>query len=125
MESKENTKDCNCNGGEYLVLACSGASDVGHISDLIARKLRDTNQRAMKCLSMVAAGNQPLIDSLKSANVLVIDGCPIDCGKKVMEKAGIDNYNYIRLSDWGYKKGLSPITPELINELYKKVVLHC
>lgn len=125
MESKENQIDCKCNDGEFLVLACSGASDVGHLSDLVARKLRDNNQRAMKCLAMVAANNQPLIDSLKLANVLVIDGCKIDCGKKIMEKAGVANYNYIRLSDWGFKKGQSPVSPETINELYKKVVLHC
>lgn len=116
---------CTCNGGEYLVLACSGASDVGQLTDAVARKLRDTNQRAMKCLAMVGAGDELLIESLKSANVLVIDGCPIDCGKKMMEKAGISNFNYIRLSDWGYKKGQSAVNTEQINNLYEKVVLHC
>ncbi len=125
MESKENAKVCNCNGGEYLVVSCSGASDVGHLSDLIARKLRDNNQRTMKCLAKVAIDNQIQIDSLKEANILVIDGCPVDCGKKVMEKAGISDFHYIRLSDWGCKKGQSAPTPQLIDELYKKTVLYC
>jgi uncharacterized metal-binding protein len=124
MEKKNDS--CNCStSGEFLVMACSGASDVGQLTDLVARKLRDNNQRAMKCLAMVAADNQPLIESLKTANVLVIDGCPVDCGKKIMEKAGLTNYNYIRLSDWGYKKGQASATPELINEVYRKTLLHC
>lgn len=124
MEFKEN-KSCTCNGGEYMVFACSDASDVGYLTDVVARKLRDNNQRTMKCLAMVGANNEPLIESLKSANVLVIDGCPIDCGKKMMKKAGINNFNYIRLSDWGFKKGQSPASTEQINNLYEKVVLHC
>ncbi|HEY4788659.1 MAG TPA: putative zinc-binding protein [Bacteroidales bacterium] len=124
METKNTS--CNCsNSGEYLVMACSGASDVGQVSDLVARKLRDNNQRAMKCLAMVAAGDEKFIESCKNANVLVIDGCPIDCGRKIMEKSGLANYNYIRLSDWGYKKGQTPATPELVSEVYEKAVLHC
>ena len=124
METKKTS--CNCSdSGEFTVMACSGASDVGQLSDLVARKLRDSNQRVMKCLAMVASGDEKFIESCKSANVLVIDGCPVDCGRKIMEKAGLTNYNYIRLSDWGYKKGQAPATPELIKEVYEKAVLYC
>jgi uncharacterized metal-binding protein len=124
METKNSS--CNCStSGEFLVMACSGASDVGQLSDLVARKLRDNNQRIMKCLAMVAAGDEKFIESCKTANVLVIDGCPVDCGKKIMDKAGISNYNYVRLNDWGYKKGQSLIKPELIHEAYEKAVLYC
>lgn len=120
-----NGKNCLCNGGEFVVLACSGASDVGHLTDLVARRLRDNNQRSMKCLAMAAAGNLTLLESLKSSNVLVIDGCSVDCSKKIMEKEGVTNFNHIRLSDWGCKKGQSSATPELIKKLYEKVVLYC
>jgi uncharacterized metal-binding protein len=124
METKN--KSCNCTDScEFIVMSCSGASDVGQLSDLVARKLRDGNQRAMKCLAMVAADDANFIESCKNANVLVIDGCPFDCGKKIMEKAGLANYNYIRLSDWGYKKGQSSATPELIGEVSEKVVMYC
>ena len=119
-------KNCNCSSnGEFLVMACSGASDIGQMTDLVARRLRDENQRAMKCLAMVAADNLPLIDSLKLANVLVIDGCPVDCGKKIMEKAGLSNYNYIRLTDWGYQKGKTPVNETTVNEIFERAVLHC
>lgn len=122
MEKKNDS--CNCPlSDEFVVVACSGASDVGQLSDLVARKLRDNNQRTMKCLAMIASDNQPLIESLKAANILVIDGCPIDCGKKIMEKVGISKYNYVRLTDWGCKKGQTPATPDLLQELYEKTVL--
>lgn len=38
---KEKKVDCHCSCSELMVMACSGASDVGHLSDLVARKLRD------------------------------------------------------------------------------------
>lgn len=124
METKNSS--CNCsNSGEFIVMACSGASDTGQLTDLVARKLRDNNQRAMKCLAMVAAGDEKFIESCKKANILVIDGCPIDCGRKIMERAALYNYNYIRLSDWGYKKGQATATPELISEVYEKTVMYC
>jgi uncharacterized metal-binding protein len=123
---KTKNKSCKCtDSGEFIVMACSGASDVGQVSDLVAWKLCDDNQRAMKCLAMVAAEDKKFIESCKSANVLVIDGCPVDCGKKIMERAGLTNYNYVRLSDWGYKKGQSPATPELVGEVSEKVVMYC
>lgn len=116
------TKNSSCspsNGGEMLVMACSGASDIGCLSDKVARKLRDNGVRTMKCLAMVASDNQPLIESLKSANVLVIDGCPTDCGKKIMDKAGLTSYAYLRLTDHGFQKGQSPVNEENINKVYE------
>lgn len=32
-------KTCNCGTEDKIVIACSGATNVGHISDEIARKL--------------------------------------------------------------------------------------
>ena len=37
-------------------MACSGACDLGQITDLVARKLRDNNVRKMHCLAVVGAG---------------------------------------------------------------------
>jgi uncharacterized metal-binding protein len=35
---------------------------------------------------------------------LVIDGCPVDCAKKVFEQAGIKGYRYLRVTDLGIDK---------------------
>ena len=72
----------------------------------------------MKCLVMVASDNQPLIESLKAADVLIIDGCPTDCSKKIMDKAGIIDYRYLRLTDHGFQKGQSPVNDDNITAIY-------
>ena len=119
METTKKT-NCLCKTGESIVFACSGASDLGQISDLVARKLRDNNVRKMNCLAVVGAGIERSIEDFKTKNILVIDGCPIDCGKRIMEMNNITNFKYLRVTDLGFKKGQSPITEEVIQEVYSK-----
>nr|NQU92105.1 zinc-binding protein [Bacteroidota bacterium] len=121
MEIKD--KKCLCGEGEFIVMACSGASDLGKLSDVIARKLSENNVRKMSCLAIVGAGIQKSIESFKSKNLLVIDGCPIDCGKRMMNNSGIENYNHLRLTDLGCKKGETPLTEDVINNIYEKAEL--
>jgi len=116
METNNNQRT----GG--IVLACSGASDLGELTDKVARNLRDHKIYTMKCLAMVAADNKPLIETLKLSETLVIDGCPIDCGKKIMEEAWLSNYKYVRLTDLGYEKGKTPVNEKNINEIFEKIM---
>jgi uncharacterized metal-binding protein len=123
METNQNSKSCLCGNGEYIVIACSGACDLGQISDLVARKLRDNKIRKMNCLAAVAADVKPTIEAFKEANLLLIDGCPVDCGKKILDKAGIENYKYLRMTDLGYIKGKTPVTIEVIEAVYEKATI--
>jgi len=113
---------CSCSQDGAIVLACSGASDVGQISDLTARKLRDCGIFKMSCLALVGAGIETSIESFKKADVLVIDGCPMDCGKKIMERNGLNNYKYLRLSDIGMTKGSTPANDENIDLAFNKAL---
>lgn len=119
METKEK-KPYLCGTSEFNVVSCSGASDLGQLSDLTARKLRDNKVRKMNCLTLIAIDDQTLIDAFKKANVLAIDGCPRDCAKKILKKAGIENFNHLRLTDLGYKKGETPISENVIQTIYEK-----
>jgi len=117
MENKKN--NCLCGAAEYMVLACSGASDVGQITDLVARKLHDNKVRKMNCLAVVGAGIEKSIEDFKKKNILVIDGCPIDCGKKIMDRNGFTNYQYMRVTDLGYVKGETDVTEVVINAIFE------
>ena len=123
METNVNKKTCLCGNGEYVVISCSGACDLGQISDLVARKLRDNHIRKMNCLAAVAADVKPTIEMFKEANLLLIDGCAVDCGKKILDKAGINNYKYLRMTDLGYVKGQTPVSKEVIDTVYEKITV--
>ena len=112
-------KTCNC-GADKMVIACSGAADVGHISDEVARKLSKDTNRKMGCLVLFATCSQEKIEDLKSKDILVIDGCGEDCGKKIMQQRGIDDYTFLRITDLGYEKGKTPLANETIDAIFEK-----
>lgn len=117
-------KNCGCGSSENkVVITCSGAADLGYISDQIARRLSLENVCKMSCLALFATCSDEQISNFKNKEIRVIDGCNLDCGKKIMQQRGIENYEYIRLTDLGYEKGKTLANNENINEIYKKVLL--
>ena len=66
---------------------------------LVARKMHRDGVRRMKCLAFIGGGIQDMIDSVKETNMLVIDGCKLDCGKLTMEKNGILDFCHLRITD--------------------------
>lgn len=120
MKPKEQ-EFCLCGVSEYVVMTCSGACDLGEIADAVARKLRDNGVRKMSCLALIGAGSKKSIEALKTKNILVIDGCPTDCGKRILDNAGITSYKSFRVTDAGLKKGQTPVTADVITAVYEKV----
>jgi uncharacterized metal-binding protein len=110
-----------CNGGPILIFACSGAADVGEISDRAARKLSEDGIGAMFCLAGVGGRIEPIMKKTGSASkILAIDGCNLDCAKNCLEKAGFTEFEYIRVTDLGLEKGKSPASEEKIERVTAK-----
>ena len=102
--------ECGCGSSDckktVLIYACSGGANVAEISDKAARELMFAGEGTMFCLAGLGADVQGMVQTAKDADVnLVIDGCPMDCAKKVFQKAGITNYRYIKVTDLGIEKG--------------------
>ena len=115
-------KTCNCGCSESMVIACSGAADVGYISDQVSRKLSRNNMCKMSCMALFATCDDQKLNELKTKDILVIDGCSENCGKKVMENKGIENYSYLRITDLGYEKGKTPTSKDIVQAVYEKAL---
>ena len=114
----EKNQGCECASAPTLVFSCSGAADVGEISDRAARKLTRDSAGKMFCLAGVGGHVNTILMSTQAAGkILVIDGCPVDCTKKTLEHAGFSGFSYFRITDLGYVKGNSPVTPEAIDRV--------
>ena len=95
---------CLCGGGE-MVLACSGGSNVGQITNEVAKLLDSGNDAVFSCLAGVGGGISGFKESAKGAEmVLVIDGCQLCCGKACMENAGLTGYEHIVVTDFDVEK---------------------
>ena len=120
MKRKEKTQDsCTSGDAPNVVLACSGASDVGEITDLAARKLAAEGVATILGLAGISGCVSGIVASAEAAPArLAIDGCPVDCARKILEQADLGKFEHLRLSDLGMERGESPITDTRI----KKVV---
>ena len=119
MNTKGKEQDaCTSGDAQTVVFACSGASDVGEISDLTARELAAEGWASMLGLAGISGGASEIIAAAKAAQTrLAIDGCPVDCAKKILEQANVGEFEHLRLSDLGMERGQSPVTEARITEV--------
>ena len=117
MTEEAKNSACACDAAPKLIFACSGAADVGHISDLVARKLAAEGVGKMFCLAGIGGRVSGIIATTEAASaILAIDGCPLDCARKTLEEAGFTQFEHVRLSDLGMEKGKTPATPEHVDK---------
>jgi uncharacterized metal-binding protein len=99
---------CGCGGTKkraVMLYGCSGGANVAEVSDLAAREMMFAGDGTMYCLAGIGAGIEGMIQTAKAADVnLIVDGCPMDCGKKVFDSRGLTNYRQFRVTDLGIEK---------------------
>ena len=94
-----------CTGGTVTVMACSGGSNVGQMTNEAAKMLDIQGKAKFFCLAGVGGHISGMVASVKGSDkVLVIDGCPVACGKKIMEAEGLSGYEYLMVTDLGIEK---------------------
>ena len=101
--------ECGCGSSEckrtVLIYACSGGANVAEISDRAARELMSAGQGAMFCLAGLGADIPGMVQTAGDADLnLVIDGCDMDCAKKIFDRHGLTNYKQIKVTDLGIEK---------------------
>ena len=100
--------DSCCSGAgkkTVLLYACSGGANVAEMSDRAARQLMKEGRGSMFCLAGLGAGIQSMVQTAKDADLnVVLEGCPMDCAKKIFDKLGLTNYVQIRCTDLGMEK---------------------
>ena len=107
-----------CCGAPQLIFPCSGGSDVGALSDLAARQMTRDGTGKMYCLAGIGGQIPGILSTTQSASkILAIDGCPMNCAKKILERVGFSQFEHLCLSDAGFQKGASPSTPENIEKV--------
>ncbi|NMB76486.1 MAG: hypothetical protein GYA21_15315 [Myxococcales bacterium] len=116
-------------GKKLVVLACSGASNTGAYSDLAARRLMAGGKGKMLCLARFAVDPKFAETSKRELETLgddgelvILDGCPVNCAEEIMKKSGFMKYRHINTTDFGIIKGKTPVTEDKIGEIVKAVI---
>lgn len=108
-----------------LIFACSGASDVGHLTDLAARAVAKDGAGTMYCLAGIGGGIEDMLARTRSAaKLVVLDGCEQECGRKTLERAGFKELEHVKLAELGFTKGESPAIPERVQRVAEETKKH-
>jgi len=88
-----------------MILACSGGSNVGQLSNRASIDLTREGFGKMFCLAGIGSSLGGFVQSAKDMDkIIAIDGCKVGCAKAILEKNGIENKNYLVLTDLDIEK---------------------
>jgi len=97
----ESSDCCGADEGRTILLyACSGGANVAEVADRAARELMFAGEGTMFCLAGLGADVQAMVQTARDADLnIVIDGCPVDCAKKIFDRHGLTNYRQFRVTE--------------------------
>jgi uncharacterized metal-binding protein len=99
------SETCCVPGGNIMILACSGGSNVGQLSNQAAVELTQEGFGKMFCLAGIGAHLGGFVQSAKDVpRMVAIDGCPQGCVRKTLEHAEIPMKSYVVLTELGIEK---------------------
>lgn len=97
--------DCCVPGGNVMILACSGGSNVGQLSNGAAVELTREGVGKMFCLAGIGGQLSGFVQSARDVErMVVIDGCSLGCAKACLENAQVPMKTYLVLTDLGIEK---------------------
>jgi uncharacterized metal-binding protein len=98
-------EDCCVPGGNVMILACSGGSNVGQLANQAAVELTREGFGKMYCLAGVGGLLSGFVQSAKDVPEMVaIDGCAVGCAKAILENADMPLKGYVIVTELGIKK---------------------
>ncbi len=110
-----------------MILACSGASNVGQLSNQAALELTKEGFGSMYCLAGIGAAISGFVQSARDVDeMVVIDGCPIGCARGVLKQQGVSERNYLVVTDLGFKKSkkfdLDPLAVKKVKDAVREML---
>ena len=121
------TEQCCSTNNEVMILACSGGSNVGQISNQVAVELTREGKGKMFCLAGIGGGLSGFVQSARDVpSMVLIDGCEVACGKKALEREDISAQNHVVITELGISKNKEFALPsEDISRVKQEVCRIC
>ncbi|MFO1464412.1 MAG: putative zinc-binding protein [bacterium] len=91
---------------KVLVYSCSGCSSAAQMANWLAICLDRHGVAEMSCIAGVGGGVESLVRQAREADqILGIDGCPLHCVERCLERVGLRSTRHWDLSRLGVRKG--------------------
>jgi len=114
---------CGANEPKRIIFPCAGQANVGQLTNLAAIQLTEEGYGSIACASLLAIGTETLIaNALNADEVVILDGCPMLCAKKIAGAQGIAAGQHLVMTELGITKGPSK---SYTNDDIEKIVAAC
>jgi uncharacterized metal-binding protein len=100
-----------------LVIACGCKANAGQMTVKMAQALKTSGVQTVT-LDELKEDISPAKNA--KGDIIALEGCPIMCVTNFLTPKGINSKPFL-LKDYGVRKGLTPITDELISTLLEKL----
>lgn len=88
-----------------LVYSCSGCSSAAQLANYVAVQLDRRGHAEMSCIAGVGGDVASLLKTAHSGRpIVVIDGCPLACAMKCLQRHGIKANEHVQLAEQGVRK---------------------
>lgn len=113
---------CSCAGGDKsrMIFPCAGQANTGQIANQAAIRLSDEDYGAFVCTALLASGSESLASRAKEMDeVVAIDGCSMNCAKKIIEQTGAHVHQHLVVTNLGVEKNGNDrsFTPEQVESI--------
>ena len=106
--AEQPTCTCGQNEKRRIIFPCAGQANTGQITNLAAIQLTEEGFGSIACVALLATGAEGILANARNADeVVVLDGCPMLCAKKIAEAQGVPVGQHIVVTDLGIAKGPS------------------
>ena len=101
---------CSCGSTDALpvkriIFPCAGVANVGQITNCAAIQLTEEGYGGASCVALLATGAEGLMKNIASSDeILILDGCQVQCGRKIAEEQGIAIDQHIVVTELGITK---------------------
>lgn len=121
--AEQPTCSCGANEPTRIIFPCAGQANVGQLTNLAALQLTEEGYGTITCIALLAIGTESLIaNALNTDEVVVLDGCPMQCAKKIAGIQGIAAGQHLVMTELGITKGPSK---SYTDDDIEKVVAAC
>ena len=121
--AEQPTCSCGANEPKRIIFPCAGQANVGQLTNLAAVQLTEEGYGSIACASLLAIGTETLIANAMNADeVVILDGCPMNCAKKIAGAQGVAAGQYLVMTELGITKGPSK---SYTNDDVEKIVAAC
>lgn len=107
---------------KVTVYSCSGCSNVAQLANSVAVKLDREGVAKMSCIAGLGGDISPLVNfAKKSEKILVLDGCPLQCAAKCLERHNVKMTVHLVLTEHGLLKNPSEdVSSETVDLFFNK-----